>query len=104
MSLSQDARLGLGMQVIRGLAGDGDRAGLGGVAEVAVAAGLADLAPAIGLDELEDLTDLHASLQARARMVSSFDLENTIPDWALCFRWDIVLRGREATPLDEDKH
>ena len=39
-----------------------------------------------------------------ARMVSSFDLENTIPDWALCFRWDIVLRGREATPLDEDKH
>jgi protocatechuate 3,4-dioxygenase beta subunit len=42
--------------------------------------------------------------KARNRMVSSFDLENTIPDWALCFRWDIVLRGREATPLDEDKH
>ena len=34
-------------------------------------------------------------------MISRFDLENTIPDWALCFRWDIVLRGREATPLDE---
>ena len=42
--------------------------------------------------------------KARARMVSTFDLDNTIPDWALCFRWDIVLRGREATPLDEDKH
>jgi protocatechuate 3,4-dioxygenase beta subunit len=42
--------------------------------------------------------------KARARMVSTFDLENTIPDWALCFRWDIVLRGREQTPLDTDEH
>jgi hypothetical protein len=42
--------------------------------------------------------------KARARMVSIFDLENTVPDWALCFRWDIVLRGREQTPLDTDKH
>ncbi len=42
--------------------------------------------------------------KARLRMVSSFDLENTIPDWALCFRWDIVLRGREQTPLDNDEH
>ena len=40
----------------------------------------------------------------RARMVSAFDLDNTIPDWALCFRFDIVLRGREATPLDNDEH
>ena len=42
--------------------------------------------------------------KARLRMVSSFDLENTIPDWALCFRWDIVLRGREQTPLDNHEH
>ena len=42
--------------------------------------------------------------KARERMVSKFDLENTIPDWALCFRFDIVLRGREATPQDTDKH
>jgi len=42
--------------------------------------------------------------KARQRMISSFDLENTIPDWALCFRFDIVLRGREATPQDTDKH
>jgi protocatechuate 3,4-dioxygenase beta subunit len=38
--------------------------------------------------------------KARARMVSTFDLENTVPDWALCFRFDIVLRGREQTPMD----
>jgi protocatechuate 3,4-dioxygenase beta subunit len=41
---------------------------------------------------------------ARRRMISTFDLENTIPDWALCFRFDIVLRGRDATPQDTDKH
>ncbi|HEX7881362.1 MAG TPA: protocatechuate 3,4-dioxygenase subunit beta [Afipia sp.] len=39
---------------------------------------------------------------ARMRMVSSFDLEHTKPDWALCYRFDIVLRGRNATPLDND--
>ena len=38
----------------------------------------------------------------RMRMVSSFDLENTKPDWALCYRFDIVLRGQNATPLDND--
>ncbi|MEH2512683.1 protocatechuate 3,4-dioxygenase beta subunit [Nitrobacteraceae bacterium AZCC 1564] len=40
--------------------------------------------------------------KARMRMVSSFDLEHTKPDWALCYRFDIVLRGRNATPLDND--
>ena len=43
-----------------------------------------------------------ADEKARMRMVSSFDLENTKPDWALCYRFDIVLRGRNATPLDND--
>jgi protocatechuate 3,4-dioxygenase beta subunit len=42
--------------------------------------------------------------KARNRMVATFDLDNTVPDWALAFRWDIVLRGREATPLDNDDH
>jgi protocatechuate 3,4-dioxygenase beta subunit len=42
--------------------------------------------------------------KARNRMVSTFDLENTVPEWALAFRWDIVLRGREQTPLDNDEH
>jgi protocatechuate 3,4-dioxygenase beta subunit len=42
--------------------------------------------------------------KARLRMVSRFDLENTIPDWALCFRFDIVLRGREQTPINVEKH
>lgn len=37
--------------------------------------------------------------KARPRMISAFDLENTVPDWALCFKWDIVLRGRDQTPM-----
>ena len=36
----------------------------------------------------------------RARLISQFDWERTIPDIALAFRFDIVLRGREDTPLE----
>ena len=39
--------------------------------------------------------------KARERMVSTFDLENTVPEWALCFRFDIVLRGRNQTPMEK---
>jgi len=38
--------------------------------------------------------------KARERMISSFDLENTQPAWALCYRFDIVLRGRQQTPME----
>ena len=39
---------------------------------------------------------------ARLRMVAGFDLDVTVPEWALGYRFDIVLRGRDATPLDEE--
>ena len=35
--------------------------------------------------------------KARERLVSAFDWEHTMPDFALAFRFDIVLRGREQT-------
>jgi protocatechuate 3,4-dioxygenase beta subunit len=38
---------------------------------------------------------------ARMRMVSRFSLEQTQPNWALAYEFDIVLRGREATPFEE---
>ena len=38
--------------------------------------------------------------RARERLVAHFDLAETEPEWALGYRWDIVLRGREATPLE----
>lgn len=41
---------------------------------------------------------------ARARMMSAFDLDSTEPEWALGYRWDIVLRGRNATPIDVSHH
>lgn len=39
--------------------------------------------------------------KGRERLVSRFDLETTQPEWALGFRWDIVLRGDAATPVDD---
>ena len=41
--------------------------------------------------------------KARARLISAFDLETTVPEWALGFRFDIVLRGRQATPFEEPR-
>jgi protocatechuate 3,4-dioxygenase beta subunit len=41
-----------------------------------------------------------ADPEARARLVSVFDLELTQPEWALGFRFDIVLRGLHGTPLE----
>jgi protocatechuate 3,4-dioxygenase, beta subunit len=37
---------------------------------------------------------------ARRRLISSFDWLNTEPDLSLGFRFDIVLRGRNATPME----
>ncbi|HEX8012637.1 MAG TPA: protocatechuate 3,4-dioxygenase subunit beta [Casimicrobiaceae bacterium] len=41
--------------------------------------------------------------KAQARLISSFDWETTIPDIALAFRFDIVLRGRDATPMESTR-
>ena len=38
--------------------------------------------------------------RARDRLVSRFDLALTRPDWALGYRFDIVLRGRDSTPFE----
>jgi protocatechuate 3,4-dioxygenase beta subunit len=40
---------------------------------------------------------------ARALLVSSFDLATTTPEWALGYRWDIVLgrEGSATTPFEE---
>ena len=39
--------------------------------------------------------------RAAKRMISAFDYDATEESWALAFRWDIVLRGEEATPTEE---
>jgi protocatechuate 3,4-dioxygenase beta subunit len=39
--------------------------------------------------------------QARNRLISIFDWASTIPDGALGYRFDIILNGREATPMEK---
>jgi len=38
---------------------------------------------------------------ARMRMVSALDWETTTPEWALGFRFDVVLGGRHGTPMED---
>ncbi|HYM66232.1 MAG TPA: protocatechuate 3,4-dioxygenase subunit beta [Patescibacteria group bacterium] len=38
--------------------------------------------------------------RGRELMVAELDLATTVPEWALGYRWDIVLRGRNATPME----
>jgi protocatechuate 3,4-dioxygenase beta subunit len=53
--------------------------------------------PLLPLDPIFNST---AGETSRDRLVSAFDLDTTVPEHALGFRFDIVLRGRDATPLD----
>jgi protocatechuate 3,4-dioxygenase beta subunit len=39
--------------------------------------------------------------KARERLISTFDLATTEPEWALAYRFDVVLGGSAATPLEE---
>ncbi len=43
------------------------------------------------------------SESARRRLVSQFDLNLTEPEWALGYRFDFVLRGRDSTPFEDQR-
>jgi len=45
-----------------------------------------------------------ADERARARLIAAFDLAATQPEWALGYRFDIVLRGRDQTPFEAPHH
>jgi protocatechuate 3,4-dioxygenase beta subunit len=54
-------------------------------------------------DPLQALDPVLSSVPTEAgrqRLVARFDLATTEPEWALGYTWDIVLRGREATPFE----
>jgi protocatechuate 3,4-dioxygenase beta subunit len=38
--------------------------------------------------------------RARERLIAAYDPDLSEAEWALGFRWDIVLRGRAATPME----
>ncbi len=57
--------------------------------------------PGDPLFEYDPIFNSIRDANARERLISRLDLELTKPDWALGYRWDIVLGGRDATPLEE---
>ena len=54
--------------------------------------------PLIPFDPIFNCT---ADEKARNRLISLFDWETTMPEHALGYRFDLILRGREATPMEE---
>ena len=56
--------------------------------------------PLLAVDPIFNCT---ADEPARSRLISVFDWESTIPEQALGYRFDIILRGRDATPMEGSK-
>jgi protocatechuate 3,4-dioxygenase beta subunit len=56
--------------------------------------------PLLAVDPIFNST---ADESARQRLISSFDWETTVPESALGFRFDIILRGPEETPTEVDR-
>lgn len=56
--------------------------------------------PGDPLHALDPIFNSVADAAARARTVAAFDLSLTVPETALGYRFDIVLRGPEATPME----
>ena len=55
-------------------------------------------------DPLFDADPIFQSVRdpkARERLISTFDWETTTPEWCLGFRFDIVLGGHTATPMED---
>jgi protocatechuate 3,4-dioxygenase beta subunit len=58
--------------------------------------------PGDPLFEFDPIFNAVRDPQARALLVARFDLATTRPEWALAYRWDVVLgRGPSATPREE---
>ncbi|MBV8820280.1 MAG: protocatechuate 3,4-dioxygenase subunit beta [Acidobacteriaceae bacterium] len=53
--------------------------------------------PLLPFDPIYNCT---ADEEARARLISVFDWQTTIPETSLGYRFDIVLRGRDVTPTE----
>ncbi len=56
--------------------------------------------PGDALLPFDPIFNCTADEAARNRLISIFDWETTIPATALGYRFDIILRGREATPME----
>jgi protocatechuate 3,4-dioxygenase beta subunit len=57
-------------------------------------------------DPLHALDPIMSSVptqRAREALISAYDHSVTQPEWALGYRWDIVLAGSQATPFEDGK-
>ena len=50
---------------------------------------------------LDPIFNVIPDAAARDRLVSRFDLDLTVPDWALGYRFDVVRRGHARTPVED---
>jgi protocatechuate 3,4-dioxygenase, beta subunit len=57
--------------------------------------------PGDSLIPFDPIFNCTADEKARNRLISVFDWETTIPEHALGYRFDLILRGREATPMED---
>ncbi len=56
--------------------------------------------PGDPLIPLDPILNSISDRRGRDLLVAKFDPDATMPEWALAYRWDIVLRGRDATPME----
>ena len=56
--------------------------------------------PLLPFDPIYNCT---ADEEARKRLISAFDWDTTIPEISLGYKFDIVLRGRDATPVENTR-
>jgi protocatechuate 3,4-dioxygenase, beta subunit len=57
--------------------------------------------PLLAFDPIFNCTE---DEEARDRLISVFDWESTLPAEALGYRFDVVLNGRESTPMESHQH
>jgi protocatechuate 3,4-dioxygenase beta subunit len=57
--------------------------------------------PGDSLIPFDPIFNCTADEKARNRLISVFDWETSIPEHALGYRFDLILRGRDATPMED---
>jgi protocatechuate 3,4-dioxygenase beta subunit len=53
------------------------------------------------LHALDPIMNSVPTPEAREALISAYDHNVTQPEWALGYRWDIVLAGSQATPFED---
>ncbi len=56
--------------------------------------------PGDPLMSLDPMVQSIPDVRGRDLLVATLDLAITEPEWALGYRWDIVLRGSRTTPFE----